>query len=677
MTSVSRFILSVGVVLAAVSSVSAQVPPYFAWTIGPGDVTHFKLCVGQACETVPGDARTFDIPSTAPSTKVYTIFSCLADVCLPAANPAGVTVTCDGAICVEGGTPPPGPPAPAPVTEFHFVSNEPPPPDPPPSTQTVQARFSKGQVFITFQESTTPNLTYSIYRSASPIGSVTGLTPIATVPTGSGFDKYTLTPASPPRFIVTDGGPPLAAGQGLYVHTSKQAGTFYYAVTSSASSTVTVGVNSLENPIAEQVWQTPGAVQIAGPEVLSTYNVYKFMAWEDQTTWKPEFGCRNHRFDVAVKAPLTPGVSYPVVLDLHGAGQSSYIEPPTWVDFDGPAIVIFPVTQAFTFGNVDPCSGRNVWPNWFGRASDEQPKIAYDITERRILRYLEIVKADPRWQIDPTRVHVRGLSMGGHGAIAVALHHPTIFASAESSIAYINNASWGNWTEFSGNPPVNQVGGVSFESYEDAKWLIDHATANVPPIVYTFRSGDNIIWPWAWPDYMAALETKKVTYAADWQDGQHWSYWIANNNGGNWNFLRFKLNEAYPAFSQAGGSDTPSWTGNLPLQPINGQRNTRLDWGSSLHSFGPGQQLVDEYNLFAVSLKSLSTDTTATVTLRNTQQFRPVPNTQLFWENKVGTLTIQSGSVLADTNGVVTIPAVQIRAGGNRVTVTCANCIQP
>ena len=159
----------------------------------------------------------------------------------------------------------------------------------------VQTRFSKGQVFVTFNEVSGTGITYNVYRSSSPITSVGGLTPVATLPQNSGTNLYTNQ-----RFVVTDQGSPLAAGVGLFVYTSHANGGFYYAVTSSQDSSIVAGTNATTSAVQEFAWDVPGAVQISAPFTCGAFQCISYMAWEDASTWDPAWGGVARRFDVSI-----------------------------------------------------------------------------------------------------------------------------------------------------------------------------------------------------------------------------------------------------------------------------------------------------------------------------------------------------------------------------------------
>jgi hypothetical protein len=530
----------------------------------------------------------------------------------------------------------------------------------------LQTRFSKGQVFVTFNEVTGAGITYNVYRSSSPITSVGGLTPVITLPQGSGVNLYTNQ-----RFVVTDQGSPLAAGVGLFVYTSHANGGFYYAVTSSQDSSIVAGTNATTSAVQEFAWDVPGAVQIGAQFSCGAYQCKPYMAWEDAATWDPAWGGRGRRFDVAIGLPsgVQTGQTYPLILDLHGAGASNYQEPNPWVDIGVNGIFVFPVDLAFSYGNADPYTGTGALPTaWFGydQGTGANEK-AMTATEKRVVRYTKWIASLPEYQIDPTRIYVKGGSMGGGGAMHVAMHYPGLFAAAAASIAWVGPTSWGNWTAFANNPPVDTSTGPHFNDWLDGAWMSVNYQGNLPPIIHTFRTDDNIIPPTHYPDYIQKAETYKRAYVAHWQLGGHQIYWLDNNAS----FTRYRLNEPYPAFANASNSDATSVS--------EGQRNQNLDWSSSLHDLGTGTQIVDSATSFAMTFKSTASDATANVSILNAQSFYLRSGELVSWTNKTqsGGTTLQSGTAQADAQGVLTIPALQITAAGNRLSLTCQTCAGP
>ena len=521
-------------------------------------------------------------------------------------------------------------------------------PDPPPSAGpavvNIQASFRKGQTFVTFNEVANKSVTYSVYRSTSPITTLTGLSPIAELPRGSGYSRLAGT-----HFVIEDLGAPLANGTGLLVWTAREICACYYAVTTSASADVVLGANSTSTPTAETPWSVPGAVQVAAPTQPGgpgSNRYYKFMAWEDYATWDhTRWGYYGHRFDVDTPPTVAPGQTYGLNLLLHSAGGTGYFEPQQLNSSTLDSIYVVPVDLEW-LDSTNVYTGTPLrWTGWYGY--QQQDGTVTRSTEARLLRYVQLTKADTRFNVDPTRVYVRGASYGGGGAMHMAYHHPTVFAAAVSSIGWVEPSVLGLLpSAYTGKATQD---GPKWEEWMNQTWLTQNRGPVAPPIVYTFNRDDSTVNSAPHAALLAATELTKNAYCAKWENGNHTAFYLT----GSCDWMRFRLNEAYPAFAFAGNSDTAG------IQQ--GQRNVKLDWSSSLHALWPGNPsdaITDTPNQFAITLKSLESDTTAMVTIRNAQQFVVAPGQMVAWSNARMSdgQVVQNGTVQADAHGLVSIP---------------------
>jgi hypothetical protein len=570
-----------------------------------------------------------------------------------------------------------------------------------PCTPPPVASNGCGQTFITFSETGVPGETYYVFQSGSPITTDTlrAARLIATLPSGTGIDWY----YGPTRhFVITDSGPPLSDRTGLLVWTPDANAGVYYAVTTAANWTIVAGSNSTPTPITETIVATPGAVQLApayqmtcpGDATRSVMSVTPFYAWEDYKTWDqrnwPWYG---HRFDV-VTVNLAPGTTYPVTVVLHGSDGAGYQEPVCyaiwnwywtgsgWGSRPPNGVYVFPRDNDYSDGS-NPYVGSMNTSFWYGYAT-----LGYttNSTEKRVLRYLRFVTSlrDPAsgnltFQVDPTRVYAAGWSKGGGGAMHLAYHNPGVFAAAAPTIGWVDALSSGvpasPWIGSSTTVPDGLGGFVGWNDWTNQDWLLNQRPNwSFPPMIYTYVSDDPYRNMQAYPNLLADTEAQHDAMIAKWlpssQTGGHQPFLVDAN--ADW--FRFKLNEAYPAFANAGNSDWPGTT-NPPALTASGQRNLSLDWSSSLHSLGAGTAIADATLTFGMTLKSLTADTTADVTIRNAQVFRPAPGQQVTFTvidalDASGSL-MASGTAVADGNGLVTV-TIPIRAGGCRLTLSKA-----
>jgi len=118
-----------------------------------------------------------------------------------------------------------------------------------------------------------------------------------------------------------------------------------------------------------------------------------------------------------------PKQSYPLVLFLHGMGERGT---------DNSRQLINGVSEFFaseearskrpSFAVIPQCPDNDSWANW-------EPK-ATGLT-RPARAALHIVAAlQKEFNIDPTRLYIGGLSMGGFGAWQIITAHPRLFAAA-------------------------------------------------------------------------------------------------------------------------------------------------------------------------------------------------------------------------------------------------------
>jgi len=542
----------------------------------------------------------------------------------------------------------------------------------------LKAAHRNGQTFITFTKNagSGAKTTYDVYRDTSPItsGTIGGLTPIATLTQDSGRLLYADDPGSATDgqnlmsgFIVEDDGSHLAPNKSLLVWTTASSGTYCYAVTNSGDSTVIGGMNSLSSCVAETRQEVPGVIRLNRTSI-SGYTLYRYFAWEDYSTWDhSEWGYYGHRFNVMVP---TSGISapFPLLLYLHSAGEGGYFEPRAGLNADVRHGVIIQARDNDFSGIRDPYTGTSVpGSRWFGRF-DTAAGLYKSVTEDRLLRYVKLVRDNATgdsvdFQLDSNRIYVYGASLGG-ASMHIASHYPDIFAAAGSSIGWIDSSWGGGSTE-----RVNSSSGPTLSEYLDMAYQAAHT--RLPPIYYAFGANDSTINPANYPAALAVFETHHQAYMAQWKDTGHseyapsYSQWNPNQGAG---YLRFALNEAYPAFGNASTSDRPP---TMPA-PANGQRNGYLDWGSGLHPVGA--PIEDSVKSFGITLRSLSVDASADVTIRNAQQFLPESGQRVEWRNESQTgQVLQSGVAVADGQGLVTV-RVQIAASGNRLTLSCSAC---
>lgn len=133
-------------------------------------------------------------------------------------------------------------------------------------------------------------------------------------------------------------------------------------------------------------------------------------------------------FGLYVPRSFRPGAlrRYPIIVALHGLNgrpmaMIRYLfgndDPARENEWEDRHLGILPPLDAFV-----------VTPNGYGNT------MYRDLGEDDVLRVLGWALS--RYPIDPARVSITGMSMGGIGAASVPLHHPGIFAAAEPLCGY-------------------------------------------------------------------------------------------------------------------------------------------------------------------------------------------------------------------------------------------------
>lgn len=260
----------------------------------------------------------------------------------------------------------------------------------------VSATVSHGQIWFTF-----PDGPQTLYRNGQPV---------YTVGAGSADFPTSLYRARLPM----PNGQPVGEGLGLIVWTMHTAERAVYSI---GGETVTID----EQPDAPQ----PVDYGPAGGGRL-------YVQFMDAGQWNATFS--GYAYEYIVYTPDCAG-PLPVVVYLHQRGGYALTR-------SGP-----PAGWCAYF--IAPLDVGNTW--WYGYARDfdyrepGQPvagAVVENYTERRVIRMVRDLLAHPPAQpADRERVYVYGHSMGGSGALAMALRYPDVFAAAYASEPMTNYAA--------------------------------------------------------------------------------------------------------------------------------------------------------------------------------------------------------------------------------------------
>jgi pimeloyl-ACP methyl ester carboxylesterase len=386
----------------------------------------------------------------------------------------------------------------------------------------------------------------------------------------------------------------------------------------------------------------------------------------------------------------------PVMTMLHGYGgfklrPYTWDPHPTWCD----VYRLYPLDVADTW--------------WFGNARDHDYREGLEVgaddtivnfTEQRVLRMLLDLERHPVHgpNVDMNRLYVAGHSMGGSGALALALRYPNVFAAAHASQPMTDYQLAGQAGGFDWQPqfavnfgtqalqlPIDldapegladhllEHNGTSIWDWQNhratlqtrrheerAPFGIDHSVTD--PLMEFETQGE--------PIYQA-LDEASICWAGEVQNAGH----VPSNQstlpaslakvlGGGpfWGFTG-KRDETVPGFGQA--------SGNPPLPPSGtGMFNNSLEWSSSWNAWDGAP--VDQTDEWRMSLRNTSgIPRIVSVTPRRLQNFAPQPG-WAYWASTVDAQTdeqLSSSMVTVDADGLLTVADVDVRPGGTQVRI--------
>ena len=390
----------------------------------------------------------------------------------------------------------------------------------------------------------------------------------------------------------------------------------------------------------------------------------------------------------------------PLVVNLHGWGGNTY----------GPALGPSEYYCAFELRPVDVSE---TW--WFGfartldyrtGAAPQAGDSVVNFTEQRVLRMVYDLLRHPTLgpRVDRERLYVYGHSMGGSGTLALALRYPKVFAAAYASEPMTDYRTSGDgggidwrgdvtpkWGAPSLNLPVQLAGPGDWAQHLAAHngtgvWDWQNHQANltaragdemVPFGVAHGRADDVIEWTTQGRPAYAALDASRRAWGGAVTDAGHsWQGFagLPPNLAPDGSLVPFagfgvRLHETVPGLSAA--------SGNPPLPPANAGPelgyNQTIAWSASWDPWdGPP---LDEVGEWRMSLRTTDgSGQTVDVTVRRSQRFRPAAGTAVEWENRRVSdgAVVGAGSVVVDAAGLVTVPAVAVGPGGNRLWLRAA-----
>jgi len=495
-----------------------------------------------------------------------------------------------------------------------------------------------------------------------------------------------------PRFVVAEGRGPLPPGTGLYVHSATKEEKACYAVVTvvdGCANTVAFSpANSLAEPVAESPAPWEPVLQSRGAREFGFDFPGEKLFY---VTWvaPPLSNLPTRYFNWSVHLPPEMDGPKPLNVSFHDEGFS-YAKPVR--RFSRAAIQV-------AGHDVGPASGWYGYHESLGTLRSWREGKVEPYTERRLAAFIEW--AGKEWPVDWERGFADGRGLGATGAAHFACKHPERFAYVladrgavccrDSEHLPTLEAAWGRvgW-----NLPNDQDVGVW--DWQDLTWFVRHKGPAFDLPVLSFSPWGHTAWQEAYPRKLVAeRETRWMT------SHRHYT-----------RLFKALLEHRHMFFADFDWGPTlgilPQWM-DVTLGPVPVATNSTdvkvresedgpfIFWepsGSSpsgwihWHHRWQGTDAVDRPERLELTVYvDGGNEVKANITLRRARHFRPKPGEELKWTNTClaegerswelrdawkkypKKREIQSGTVVVDKDGLVTLEEVAILPTRNRIAV--------
>jgi pimeloyl-ACP methyl ester carboxylesterase len=312
---------------------------------------------------------------------------------------------------------------------------------------------------------------------------------------------------------------------------------------------------------------------------------------------------------------------------------------------------------------------------WKGprKRGEWQKGVVHPYSTTRMLAFLDWVAT--RWDVDLTRTHTAGNSMGGSGSPMFAIRYPDKVAWAIGWVGVHNPAKTpqfkGSYARCYGEPEW----GIKFEDgtpvwdyYNDAWYLRQHPDKEIGFITFSNGKNDGAIgWPQA-VEFFRALQDTRRPHLFRWAMGGHGVRAMMPVTLAERVLpIDIRVDQSLPAFTKCSLDDDPG-NGEQKDGDPKGQANAYLYWET--------KDIVDEAGKWEMTVgliaKAPEDECTVDITPRRCQAFKPKPGGKVKWTNTAvaGEPAVQTGGATADKWGLVTLEKVKVSKAKHRISIT-------
>ena len=351
--------------------------------------------------------------------------------------------------------------------------------------------------------------------------------------------------------------------------------------------------------------------------------------------------------------PVKPGARAPLYVVLHSAGHTSWtaLEAGFRQSPDGT------YNDHGLYHAPDDCYGLYLaGDSWWGRDVPGDPTQFVDQdspVERRVLDTVAWVVG--KYGVDPVRVYLAGISMGGSGALGIGMRHGDIFAATVV------------WVPAGTQHVARRMG--------FGQPLVAGLTIPDPPVVLNL-SAQNDAWSKGQEVLIEGCCERRYALVMGWGPFGHTgdTRLYVRHCGAVMSFPWYEMrqDQAYPVFTAATTDQRPPWLHPEDGGDEQGQVNAWFRW-QNVEDCAASFRMrlwLDLPAAAADESAAASVVSVADLALRRLQRFRVPHEKHAVWELVREERIVAAGTVAPDASGLLVLPRVPITTTPAELRVT-------